>query len=206
MRRWSSSAVRSALTFKCAADDHNHRARVYHYQGQLELADEELQKGLSLEPRHPLLRTSLGYQQMRQGNMLEAIKILEAVIRDDDSMRIALPTASHCYVQVERESVPRLSSTSCRSSAAARPIVKWPIVWRHISLLREMRAKRFIGCAGQFISATRTTLGSYRILAEQRSIAHTDFERILEDLKKSFRRNQKNWKRLLENVPNGEDS
>ena len=53
---------------------YNHRARVYHYQGQLELADEELQKGLSLEPRHPLLRTSLGYQHMRQGNMLEAIR------------------------------------------------------------------------------------------------------------------------------------
>jgi serine/threonine-protein kinase len=30
---------------------------------------------------------------------------------------------------------------------------------------------------------------------------HTDFERILEDLKKSFRRNQKNWSRLLERVP-----
>jgi hypothetical protein len=26
---------------------------------------------------------------------------------------------------------------------------------------------------------------------------HTDFERILEDLKKSFRKNQKTWKRLL---------
>ncbi len=29
---------------------------------------------------------------------------------------------------------------------------------------------------------------------------HTDFERILEDLKKSYRRNQKNWKRLLAQV------
>ena len=29
---------------------------------------------------------------------------------------------------------------------------------------------------------------------------HHDFERILEDLKKSYRRNQKNWKRLLAQV------
>jgi hypothetical protein len=29
---------------------------------------------------------------------------------------------------------------------------------------------------------------------------HGDFERILEDLKKSYRRNQKNWRRLLEQV------
>ena len=30
---------------------------------------------------------------------------------------------------------------------------------------------------------------------------HSDFERILEDLKKCYRRNQRNWKRLLERVP-----
>src|ERR1700757_3192757 len=30
---------------------------------------------------------------------------------------------------------------------------------------------------------------------------NADFERILEDLKKAFRRNQKTWKRLLEQVP-----
>ena len=31
-------------------------------------------------------------------------------------------------------------------------------------------------------------------------VGHSDFERILEDLKKSYRRNQKNWKRLLAQV------
>jgi hypothetical protein len=30
---------------------------------------------------------------------------------------------------------------------------------------------------------------------------HADFERILEDLKKSYRVNQKTWRRLLERVP-----
>ena len=30
---------------------------------------------------------------------------------------------------------------------------------------------------------------------------NADFERILEDLKKGFRKNQKTWKRLLEQVP-----
>ena len=45
---------------------YNHRARVYQYQNQLELADEELEKGLTLEPKHPLLRTSFAYQRMRR--------------------------------------------------------------------------------------------------------------------------------------------
>src|ERR1700689_3897826 len=76
---------------------YNHRARVYQYQNQLELAEEELQKGLTLEPRHPLLRTSVAYQRMRQGDMQQAIGILEAVIHDDESMRIAFPTLALCY-------------------------------------------------------------------------------------------------------------
>ena len=60
-----------------AAILYNHRARVYHYQNQIELAGDELEKGLALEPRHPLLRTSAGYQQMRMGNLTAAIEILE---------------------------------------------------------------------------------------------------------------------------------
>jgi hypothetical protein len=36
--------------------------------------------------------------------------------------------------------------------------------------------------------------------AWKRLSGHADFERILEDLKKSYRRNQKNWKRLLAQV------
>ena len=72
---------------------YNHRARVYQYQNQLELADEELQKGLSLEPRHPLLRTSVAYQRMRQGDMQQAIEILEGVIRDDREHADCFPDA-----------------------------------------------------------------------------------------------------------------
>ena len=61
-----------------AAILYNHRARVYHYQNQIELAGDELEKGLALEPRHPLLRTSAGYQQMRVGNLNAAMAILES--------------------------------------------------------------------------------------------------------------------------------
>ena len=59
-----------------AAILYNHRARVYHYQNQLDVAGDELAKGLALEPRHPLLRTSLAYQHMRLGNLRNAIDIL----------------------------------------------------------------------------------------------------------------------------------
>src|SRR6185312_9239350 len=75
-----------------AAMIYNHRARVYQYQNQLELAADELEKGLTLEPKQPMLRISLGYQQMRTGDLTKAIETLEGVIRDEKSIRIVFPT------------------------------------------------------------------------------------------------------------------
>ena len=57
-----------------AALIYNNRARVFQYQNQLELAADELEKGLTLEPKQPLLRISLGYQQMRTGDLAKAIQ------------------------------------------------------------------------------------------------------------------------------------
>ena len=37
---------------------------------------------------------------MRQGDLRQAIEILEGVIRDDDSMRIAFPTLAMCYAMM----------------------------------------------------------------------------------------------------------
>jgi serine/threonine-protein kinase len=99
---------------------YNHRARVYHYQNQIELAGDELEKGLALDPRHPLLRTSAGYQQMRVGNLAKAIEILESVIRDDASMRIAVPTLALCYVQAgKRQQAADLLNDSILAGAEA---------------------------------------------------------------------------------------
>ena len=83
-----------------AAMIYNHRARVYQYQNQLELAGDEIEKGLTLEPKQPLLRISKGYQQMRLGDLSNAIETLESVVREDETLRIVFPTIALCYVQV----------------------------------------------------------------------------------------------------------
>src|SRR5271169_6023512 len=83
-----------------AALIYNNRARVYQYQNQMELAADEIEKGLTLEPKQPLLRISLGYQQMREGHLSQAVATLESVIRDDASLRIVFPTIAMCYVQM----------------------------------------------------------------------------------------------------------
>ncbi len=179
---------------------YNHRARVYQYQNQLELADEELQKGISLEPRHPLLRTSIAYQHMRLGDTREAIEILEGVIRDDASMRIAYPTLAMCYVQIgDRErgasliEEGSLAAAQVDSEMAYRLATYFAVEGDESEALHWLRRAIYLGNENYPWFAKNPAWNRLR--------THTDFERILEDLKKSFRRNQRNWKRLLERVP-----
>jgi eukaryotic-like serine/threonine-protein kinase len=181
---------------------YNHRARVYQYQNQLELADEELQKGLTLEPRHPLLRTSLSYQRMRQGDINQAIEILEGVIRDDDSMRIAYPTLAMCYAMkgdrdraaslIEEDS---MAAAEADSEMAYRLATYFAVDGDESEALHWLRRAIYLGNENYPWFAKNPAWSRLR--------GHGDFERILEDLKKTYRRNQKNWKRLLEHAPKG---
>ena len=175
---------------------YNHRARVYQYQNQIELADDELAKGLTLEPKHPLLRTSVAYQHMRQGDLHEAIRILEEVIRDDESMRIAYPTLAMCYAQtgdrkraaslIEEDSI---AAAEADSEMAYRLATYFAVDGDESEALHWLRRAIYLGNENYPWFAINPAWSRLR--------GHGDFERILEDLKKSFRRNQKNWKRLL---------
>jgi serine/threonine-protein kinase len=177
---------------------YNHRARVYQYQNQIELAEDELAKGLTLEPRHPLLRTSIAYQRMRQGDLPEAIRVLEEVIRDDNSMRIAYPTLAMCYAQagertraaalIEEES---MAAAEADSEMAYRLATYFAVDGDEAEALHWLRRAIYLGNENYPWFAINPAWNRVR--------EHGDFERILEDLKKSFRRNQKNWKRLLAN-------
>ena len=181
---------------------YNHRARVYQYQNQLELADEELQKGLTLEPKHSLLRTSLAYQHMRKGELATAISLLETVIREDDSMRITFPTLAMCYVQVgQREKAASLieedslSAAEADSEMAYRLATYFAVEGDESEALHWLRRAIYLGNENYPWFSKNP--------AWQRLHAHADFDRILEDLKKSYRKNQKTWRRLLEHVPQG---
>jgi eukaryotic-like serine/threonine-protein kinase len=179
-----------------AAVIYNHRARVYQYQNQLELAEEELQKGLTLEPRYPLLRTSLAYQRMRQGNLGQAIGMLESVIRDDASMRIAVPTLAMCYVQAgDRERGASLIAEDTVAAAEADAEMTYRLATYFAVDGDESEALHWLRRAIYLGNENYPWFSKNP--AWNRLKGHADFERILEDLKKSFRRNQKTWKRLL---------
>jgi serine/threonine-protein kinase len=183
-----------------AAILYNHRARVYHYQNQLELAGDELAKGLALEPRHPLLRTSSGYQQMRMGNLAAAIEILEGVIHDDESLRIAVPTLALCYVQAGDRARgaallkdDTLAAAEADSEMAYRLATYFAVEGDSSEALHWLRRAIYLGNENYPWFQKNPAWNNLR--------TNADFERILEDLKKGFRKNQRTWKRLLEQVP-----
>ena len=183
-----------------AAILYNHRARVYHYQNQIELAGDELEKGLALEPRHPLLRTSAGYQQMRMGHLDVAIEILEGVIRDDDSLRIAVPTLALCYVQAsERARAAALLKDDTLTAAEAdnemayRLATYFAVEGDSSEALHWLRRAIYLGNENYPWFQKNPAWNNLR--------TNADFERILEDLKRGFRKNQKTWKRLLAQIP-----
>ncbi|RSL14950.1 serine/threonine-protein kinase [Edaphobacter aggregans] len=182
-----------------AAMIYNHRARVYQYQNQMELAADEIEKGLTLEPRQPLLRISLGYQQMRTGDLPKAIETLENVIRDEKSLRIVFPTIALCYVQLgEREKAATfivdetLSAAEADSEMAYRLATYFALEGDESEALHWLRRAIYLGNENYPWFSKNP--------AWRNMSGHADFERILEDLKKSYRRNQKNWKRLLAQV------
>ena len=127
----------------------NHRARVYHYQNQIELAGDELEKGLALEPRHPLLRTSAGYQQMRVGNLNAAMAILERVIADD--ARCASPFLRWPFAMCRpaRGIVPQRCSRTTpwpRPRPTARWLTGWQLTlpWKATPAKRALAAPRHL--------------------------------------------------------------
>jgi serine/threonine-protein kinase len=182
-----------------AAIIYNHRARVYQYQNQLELAGDEIEKGLTLEPRQPLLRISLGYQQMRLGNLAQAVETLEGVVSDEASLRIVFPTIALCYVQLgDRAKAASfileetLAAAEADSEMAYRLATYFAVDGDESEALHWLRRAIYLGNENYPWFSKNP--------AWKKLSGHGDFERILEDLKKSYRRNQKNWKRLLAQV------
>jgi serine/threonine protein kinase/tetratricopeptide (TPR) repeat protein len=179
-----------------AAMIYNHRARVYQYQNQLELAGDEIEKGLTLEPRQPLLRISKGYQQMREGLLSSAVETLESVTRDDASLRIVFPTIAMCYVQLgDRKRAAdfiteeTLAAAEADSEMAYRLATYFAVEGDASEALHWLRRAIYLG---------NENYPWFSINPAWRGMnANPDFQRTLDDLKKTWKKNSKNWKRLL---------
>ena len=133
------------------------------------------------------------------GDLTGAIKILEEVIADDASLRIVSPTIAMCYVQLgDREKAETfitdesLAAAEADSEMAYRLATYFAVEGDESEALHWLRRAIYLGNENYPWFSINPAWSRLR--------GNGDLERILEDLKKNFRRNQKMWKRLLANV------
>ncbi|MCW9706712.1 serine/threonine-protein kinase [Fodinibius salsisoli] len=180
-----------------ATQIYNRRARLNHYLGQLDLAWLEVNKGLTLEPEHSLLRTTEGYLYFREGGYEKAIPILESVIKEDPKRRVTHPTLAMCYVrngeaekaaELITDELLSIASTDCEM---AFRLASYFVVEDNISeALHWLRKAIYLGYE------------NYPWVLEnpvwQPLKDNEDFQEILSDLERVFETNSKRWNKFLE--------
>jgi eukaryotic-like serine/threonine-protein kinase len=115
-------------------------------------------------------------------------------------MRIAVPTLAMCYAQagdrdraaslIEEETI---GAAEADSEMSYRLATYFAVDGDESEALHWLRRAIYLGNENYPWFSKNPAWGRLR--------GHGDFERILEDLRRIFRRNQKTWRRLLEQIP-----
>ncbi len=175
---------------------YNRRARIYHYMGQLDLAWHEVEKGLTLEANHLLLRTTQGYLLFREGQYDKAIDVLSRVIADDPGRRLTYPTLAMCYVVTQQpEKAAALITDELLAAAAADcemayRLGTYCVVDGNISeALHWLRRAIYLGNENYpWLSRNPVWKDAH---------GNAEFDRMLAELKGTYRKNQGRWKKFL---------
>jgi eukaryotic-like serine/threonine-protein kinase len=175
---------------------YNHRARIHHYRGEIDEALREVQKGLELQPRHPLLRTTLGYLRLRQGLADEAVRVLARVVEDEPSLQMAYPTLAVALVhagQVERAealvTARTLAAAKCDPDTAYRLATYYAARSDLGPAMRWLRRAIYLGNENEPWFRTNPAWAPLRDTEE--------LESVLDSLRERHRRNTTLWRRLL---------
>jgi len=175
---------------------YNHRARIFHYQGQVELAMQEISKGLSLEPSHRLLRASLGYLYFRMGETRRAITTLEEVMSDDPNLTLASPTLAMCYVAAgQKERAEELITEQAMSAAEADAEMSYRLA-TYFAVANDpseafhwLRRATYLGYENYpWLISNPAWLGLRK---------DPLFRTLIAEQKKAYARNRKLWEKLL---------
>jgi serine/threonine-protein kinase len=178
---------------------YNDRARIYGYQGQIELARQEIHKGLTLDSKQRLLRTSLAYLDYRQGDHATAITTLESVLREDSSLRLAYPTLAMCYLangeRAKAETMiteETLSFADADGEMAYRLATYFALDGDATEALYWLRKAIYQGNENFPWFASNP--------AWEKLAGNEDLGKVLASLKKTHRQNRARWKQLLASV------
>lgn len=175
---------------------YNRRARIYHYLGQLDLAWHEVEKGLTLEPSHLLLRTTQGYLLFREEQYEKAIEVLRGVIADDPGRRLTYPTLAMCYaVTGQSELASELITDELVAAAGADCEMAYRLATYCVVDGNQSEALHWLRKAIYLGNENHPWLSQNPVWAGM--LGNAEFERILADLKRTFQKNRSRWKRFL---------
>ena len=136
---------------------------------------------------------------MREGQLEQAVATLEAVTRDDSSLRIVFPTIAMCYVQLgDKKKAAEFITEETLSAAEAdgemgyRLATYFAVEGDESEALHWLRRAIYLGNENYPWFSKNP---AWKQMSE-----NGDFQRVLDDLKKTYKKNQKNWKKLLAQV------
>jgi eukaryotic-like serine/threonine-protein kinase len=189
------SSIALRLNPAAATLIYNDRARIYGYQGQIELARQEIHKGLTLDPKHRLLRTSLAYLDFRDGEHDSAITVLESVLREDSSLRLAYPTLAMCYLASDQRKEAEamitedmLSFADADGEMAYRLATYFALDGDATEALYWLRKAIYLGNENYPWFSSNP--------AWSKLATNQDLTKVLTRLKKTHRQNEARWKQL----------
>lgn len=180
-----------------AAGIYNYRARIYLYLGQLEESLIEIQRGLALEPRHALLRTTHGTWLLRNSDTEAAITVLESVLADEPELRLALPALATSYYRAGRpDDASALITDTMRAVAASdcqtayRLATYYVVIQDRREALHWLRKAIYLGNENYTWFAANPAWEAYR--------DDEDVVKILAELQKTYEQNHARWQRVFD--------
>ena len=175
---------------------YNYRARVYVYLGHLDQARQEVDKGLALDPSHSLLRTALGYLNLRAERMTKAAKILESVLEDDPDLRLAAPTLAMCYIKMGKPKPAQdlitqqtMHAAEADGEMAYRLATYFAIAGDTKKALEWFRKATYRGNENYPWFVRNPAWDAFK--------DNREFALVLAELRKTYRKNRHEWKRLF---------
>ncbi len=173
-----------------------HRARIHLHKDRPELAMEQINAGLALEPSHPFLRVSLGYLYFSLGRLEKAIATLRPVYLENRNLRMVYPTLALCHLSAgQRAEALAMITAETQAAAEADGETAYRLATFHaadgdaVEGLRWLRKSIYLGNE----NLPRFTHNP----AWTRLRGNKDLGKVLTELKPGHRLQAARWGRLL---------
>ena len=175
---------------------YNARARLLHYQDDLDAAQDNIERALALQPGHLLIRTSLGYVQGRRQDFDAAVQTLREVIAEEPTLRMAYPTLAMYLLRIGKcQEATQLINAAVVAAAESDGEIAYRLASYHATAAQREDALHWLRKAIYLGNENYPWFArnpAWEPLAEDEDLAA-----LLNALEIRYRRNMNLWERLL---------